>query len=758
MDKEIKEWDLDQDWENDDENYEGIEDYQILSSKIIDFNLINQKKTELERMYSTHDLRSESISLPNLQHYGVSLDSFDEPKYKQLLKESFDKIYPLFYLDREQRKFILEKITIRRITQRTKLYSENEDAACAAFILLEGEIHIFKNDFTFLDLINDVSLFGYDGPIFQKRMTTTIAESGTILGVIKRRDFLNVIHPCSQFGSYLSRNIRNKDKILDPLKSFKNFVLSCVERGPIDFIKLIDLYKKINPCIHQKCNSEEIDFSAYTYALSRLPIDVIETYIFILVNRQPRILNLNDKLGNIGVEKVKCIARMRDIYKYLDGKNVIICRDMESDVLDFISNICIYYIESKKLRNRIYSPITLNQLAKAKGNFEEAYKVLITKTGMNIYDDEKAILKTVFGNSFAEKLINLCLNYQDISLSINKSPVLDKDSVEFWTQNLWNTVKQLFSEDIEMDEIDDLYVDIFQGSKRTLLFCVSPHMYANKDEILEWAKNNNIKTKTQNFLTENDKLIAYSYYYYLANPAKAEEKEKMNKEHGIIYIEKTFGTGVGLVLIDVNKLNPKYVDPEIHIKPRSKHHIILHIGYTFGYQSHEIIKQILMLFGSKAKSLNLIGKCGGLIGKRSDIIVADTMILDKSHEMVSINTGPIDIEEIKRVTQRDVHVGLLLTVAGTILQNYDLLNFYKHVMGCVGLEMEGYYYAAEVESKIKHKLISPNFITRCFYYVSDLPLDPTENLTKESVAVNWNEGVGSMNAIQRLILKQIFSE
>ena len=71
------------------------------------------------------------------------------------------------------------------------------------------------------------------------------------------------------------------------------------------------------------------------------------------------------------------------------------------------------------------------------------------------------------------------------------------------------------------------------------------------------------------------------------NPAKVEEKEKMNKEQGIIYIEKTFGTGVGLVLINnVNKLNPKYVDPEIHIKPRSKHQIILHIGYTFGYQTH----------------------------------------------------------------------------------------------------------------------------------------------------------------------------
>ena len=96
---------------------------------------------------------------------------------------------------------------------------------------------------------------------------------------------------------------------------------------------------------------------------------------------------------------------------------------------------------------------------------------------MNIYDDEKDILKTVLGNSFAEKLINLCLNYQDISLSINKSPVLDKDSVEFWTQNLWNTIKQLFSKDIETNEIDDLYVDIFQGRKKEYYYFVYHLIY-----------------------------------------------------------------------------------------------------------------------------------------------------------------------------------------------------------------------------------------------------------------------------------------
>ena len=109
MAKEIKEWDLDHDWETDDLNYSGVEDYQILSSKVLDFNLLNQKKTELERIYSTQDLKSESMSLPNLQQYGTSLDSVDEPKYKQYLKESFDKIYPLFFFKQRTKEIPFRK-------------------------------------------------------------------------------------------------------------------------------------------------------------------------------------------------------------------------------------------------------------------------------------------------------------------------------------------------------------------------------------------------------------------------------------------------------------------------------------------------------------------------------------------------------------------------------------------------------------------------------------------------------------------------
>ena len=125
--------------------------------------------------------------------------------------------------------------------------------------------------------------------------------------------------------------------------------------------------------------------------------------------------------------------------------------------------------------------------------------------------------------------------------------------------------------------------------------------------------------------------------------------------------------------------------------------------------------------------------------------------------MSEVNYGKIDIEDLKSSTKCNIHMGPMLTVAGTILQNSELLNFYKQVMGCVGVEMEGYFFSREIENCIKHSLLG-DFITRCFYYVSDLPLDPDQNLSKEEGNVSWDEGIGSMNAIQRFILKQLISE
>jgi hypothetical protein len=743
---------------------EKTEDHEFLRKKA---NLMH-KKTELNINYrrkSSHlnlnDTLSperSSISQSSLFHKGHIVD---DQAYRDILRESFDKIHPLIYLTADQRKQVLDKISIMNFEHKVVLYSgieENFDAGdWACFILLSGEIHIFNNNLAFQDLITNVTFFGYDGPIFQKRFSTVLVEKNSIIGIISRKDFLNFLYPFSKFATFISRNIRYKDKILDDLQIFKDYILSCIDKGPINIAQLLSLYKKFNSCLHPKCLSDELDITAWTYALNRLPECVFETFIFVLVNKPPRILSISEEISKNLLPSIKTEARNRDIYKYLDGKNLVIMREMESDCLDFISNMCIHIIESTKLRNYITSPITLNKIYNSKKNFKETLDILMTTTGIYINESESIILRNLFGDNFSDKLVNLCLNYQDVSININKDQVMDKDPIENWVQNLWNVTRFLLGVNSSVDEIEDLVVDIVQGSKKTLLNCISPHLYIHKNEINEWAEKTKQKLKTKVFLNETDRLIAYSHYYYAAHPEKEKERKQMYKEHGIEIIDQTFSTGVGIIVVNVNKLHPDYLDPSLIFKPASKNHIILHMGYTFGAQSHHIIKPVLMLFGSKTRSMNIIGKAGGLQGERTDILVANKIFFDKTHDVAEINFGKLEVEALKSKTKSNIHVGPMLTVAGTILQNSNLLNFYKHVMGCVGLEMESYYFAREIENCIKHQLLLPNFITRCFYYVSDLPLDPSQNLSQEESLVSWDEGIGSMSAIQRYILSEIFS-
>ena len=98
----------------------------------------------------------------------------------------------------------------------------------------------------------------------------------------------------------------------------------------------------------------------------------------------------------------------------------------------------------------------------------------------------------------------------------------------------------------------------------------------------------------------------------------------------------------------------------------------------------------------------------------------------------------------------------MLTVGGTILQNTILLNFYEKLFGCVGLEMEGLYYAKELKKFRKLGWVREGLISLFAYYISDLPKDPNSNLSKEEGNISFDEGVPSMNAIYRHFIGRLF--
>ena len=725
----------------------------------------------------------------NTEELKIVIDEQEVNDLKYKLTGIFDEETPLIYLNKIQRENLIDNIFFVEVQKEcTTIYQCIEDTKITrrisfkatmctnkntlkrkdshiieqaiinpgneAFILIEGEIHCFDKNNNFIEHLIPGTYFGYEGPIFQKRTASTVAQKGTILAVITQNISIDNILPFSKFATYLQKSIVNKDKFFSPLDDFKNYVLSLINQGSVNIETLLSKYKLINSCLHPKALTQEIDFSAWNYAVERLPEGVFDVFVFNLVNTSTKMITMDKNIFNTYISKVNCTARNRNSFKYLDGKYLIVVRDLETDVLDFISNMCIHLVESIKLRNLFSNPMSFSALSTA--NDEEAIEALEVVYPFKINDEDKKYISKIFGKDLSSKFIKLSLHYQDYSINIKKKLQNGKDPAEHWIQNIWKNTKKLLGVSSNVDEIDDLVVDIMQGSKNTLLSCINPYLYEHKDEILNWAKENNITYKTKVFIDPNDELVAASYYYFKAFPDKQEERQKCLEDHGITLLEETYSTGVKVLLINVNKLNPKLIDPCLTFTSASSNHLIVYIGYTFGAQSSQIIKPLLLLFGSKARSLNILGKAGALTGNRSDILFAEKVFLDKTHNMIPINYGDVEIEELEEKASCKVHRGPMLCVAGTILQNIDLLRYYKHVNGCVGLEMEGYYYVLEVDRAIKSGVLSKDFMTRCFYYSSDLPLDPNQNLSQEGNNISWDEGIGSMLAIQRFVLQKIF--
>ena len=136
MDEEDKEIFVSSDSDNND-----VEDYEILQIQRKNFI----KKTSLKIDYSLSNLKNNSMSLSNLKLKGLEIK---DEKYINILKDSLETIFPLFYLNSEQKKFLLKKVYYTKIEEKILLYSGNDktydDGGWSAFIFLEGEIHFFN--------------------------------------------------------------------------------------------------------------------------------------------------------------------------------------------------------------------------------------------------------------------------------------------------------------------------------------------------------------------------------------------------------------------------------------------------------------------------------------------------------------------------------------------------------------------------------------------------------------------------------------
>lgn len=293
--------------------------------------------------------------------------------------------------------------------------------------------------------------------------------------------------------------------------------------------------------------------------------------------------------------------------------------------------------------------------------------------------------------------------------------------------DIWSEHIRLATIDLFGEESENLNVHIISSNTHSVLNLISPWLHANKKTIMDWG----LKFQPDAFRVKfphPDDLLYYLLYYYLKEfPQLAADKLRHEREHGIITLDgEVAGTGICVQLINPDLLDSEYMDSTIPAASRvkgnstSKKRLLVNIDFAFGKQAETILDELILLFGTNIRSVNVFGKAGALVGKRGDVLLPTHFIMFDEDNPKAVINRDVDYNRIVQLSNAhcDVYAGPLLTVLGTLVQNQDLLHYFDKLWKCVGLEMEGTYYSRAMERGIMLGLLLPTVRSRYFSFLS----------------------------------------
>ena len=117
------------------------------------------------------------------------------------------------------------------------------------------------------------------------------------------------------------------------------------------------------PSIPAASDEAVIDWDALSYASRRLPDNIGRTFVFLLTDNLPTVYASPELL----FPAVSAEARHRYIYEMMPGKDMVLIRNGLSDLVDFLTCLCLFSVEARKIRYRLNHPTLIRALSR----FEE---------------------------------------------------------------------------------------------------------------------------------------------------------------------------------------------------------------------------------------------------------------------------------------------------------------------------------------------------------------------------------------------------
>jgi len=667
--------------------------------------------------------------------------------------ETLERTIPFAYLDANRRAWIASRIEVRRLEPRAPILTEADRNAASVFIIARGSVEL-TDERREKQTIPAGQHWGELVALLDAAHPEAEAgELGADLLVLAGHDFLTLTDESNVFAQAVGLDLVRKLKVLDGYRALFAKVLELTGKGSFFLSELTPYYRALRPALHPLLDSPEVDTDALKYAVLRLPPEVTRTTFYFLTDTLPVLYSDPDtKFTPVMPGK----ARRRSLWQLMPGKLLVLVREGLSDILDLLTCLCLYAIEVRKLRMKIGDDKRLRQLA-ALIERPDAEGERWFLDDLPLSPAERAGIERIWPERTAERIREVLLHHEDVAFDVRRAVgEYSTRSIESWVAHIRDEVGKVF--DLE----EDLDVHVISSNTHSVGNCLSPFMRRAADSILAWGKQH-VPALAGEPSTERpwgaswsrraDLVYATAPRYLAAKPGLEEARAREERAGGRVHIAQSAFTGIEVDLIDARALREDAVDPDVPVRASSRPRLVVNVDYAFGEQADEILSALIFLFGRRIRSVNVLGKAGALVGHRGDFLVPRALLLQTNDELYRIPNHDLDRTDLLDLADgRGVHEGTLLTVAGTLLQDRKLLLLYKRIWRCVGLEMEGSYFARRVQTSIETGLLAPDVKTRFGYYVSDAPLEPASTLVD---ALKPEEGVPPLYAITRALLRKI---
>jgi Family of unknown function (DUF6909)/Cyclic nucleotide-binding domain len=674
------------------------------------------------------------------------------------------RVIPFRFLTTAQREALVADMTLVEYGARDDIILQGDETDKNLFLLESGQVEIYDNrgaDERRVMLVEPDHFFGewealFDVPRFFGIRATERSRCYMVPG----DRFLLLVGDVRPFAQSLGVILRDQHGIFAAFERFKVELMRGIGKGYITLAQLLPLYRELLPAMHPLVNSEKLDTTALSYVIRRLPRNVTRTFAYVLTDEIPAVYRDPDGL----FPKVPTEARRRDVWETLPGSNLVLLRNGLSDLVDLISCLCLYAVEAKKLRARLRDPGAVRVLKEwANGRSDE-------KAAMRALPLERPEidgLRKLWGVDLPARLYEIVKHRETFAITVRRhSEKYNSHRTEVWTHQLAAACAELLGSD-PSDLDPDYPVHIVSSNTHSVTNCLNAWYTENGETMVEWAKSVDHPLVSSHWREPYDMVYGVARDYFIAHPEAADSIRSAERDQGILRLKETTSTGIQVQLIDIARVCRGAIDPGIghggaagcadDTDPGEKG-LIVNIDYAFGQQAEHILLNLLLLFGSNVRSVSLLGKAGGLLGKRGDILVP-TGFLEQSGDHYytmpyrfrrTITETAAALQD--RLPGGDVHTGPMLTVDGTLLQNRVMLRYYRYIWRCIGMEMEGAYYFRQFQEAENIELISRDIPVGFYYYVSDVPLEMDSGL---ATRLHPSEGIPPLYAITRHVLSSI---